>query len=118
MPVTKLINDEVIGGSTNTENPLIIRITKVGEDSVLSSIQRLIEEAQHTKPAIAKLADRIASWFVSVLLSLSAIVAYYWYTVDPSQWLEITIATLVVSCPCALSLATPTAITADRKSDV
>jgi Cu2+-exporting ATPase len=112
LPVTKQINDAVIGGSTNTENPLIIRITKIGEDSVLSSIQRLIDEAQHTKPAIAKLADKIASWFVSILLSIAAIVAYYWYTVDPSQWLEITIATLVVSCPCALSLATPTAITA------
>ncbi|HHJ35261.1 MAG TPA: heavy metal translocating P-type ATPase, partial [Gammaproteobacteria bacterium] len=85
---------------------------KIGENSVLSSIQRLIEEAQHTKPAIAKLADQIASWFVSLLLSIAAIVAIYWYSVDASQWLEITIATLVVSCPCALSLATPTAITA------
>lgn len=112
LPVTKTIDDAAIGGSTNTENPLIIQVTKLGEDSVLSSIQRLIDEAQHTKPAIAKLADRIASWFVSILLSIAAMVAYYWYTVDPSQWLEITIATLVVSCPCALSLATPTAITA------
>ena len=112
LPVTKGIDDTVIGGSTNTENPLIIQVTKLGEDSVLSSIQRLIDEAQHTKPAIAKLADRIASWFVSILLSIATMVAYYWYTVDASQWLEITIATLVVSCPCALSLATPTAITA------
>ena len=112
LPVTKQINDAVIGGSTNTENPLIIQISKLGEDSVLSSIQRLIDEAQHTKPAIAQLADRIASWFVSILLSVAAMVAYYWYTVDATQWLEITIATLVVSCPCALSLATPTAITA------
>jgi Cu2+-exporting ATPase len=112
LPVTKGIGDAVIGGSTNTENPLVIQVTKLGEDSVLSSIQRLIDEAQNTKPAIAKLADRIASWFVSILLSIAAMVAYYWYTVDPSQWLEITIATLVVSCPCALSLATPTAITA------
>lgn len=112
LPVTKQVDDPVIGGSTNTENPLIIQASKLGEDSVLSSIQRLIDEAQHTKPEIAKLADRIASWFVSVLLSIAAIIAYYWYTVDASQWLEITIATLVVSCPCALSLATPTAITA------
>ncbi len=112
LPVTKSIGDAVIGGSTNTENPLIIQVSKLGEDSVLSSIQRLIDEAQHTKPAIAKLADRIASWFVSILLSIAAMVAFYWYNVDPSQWLEITIATLVVSCPCALSLATPTAITA------
>ncbi len=112
LPVTKQVNDTVIGGSTNTENPLIIQIKNLGEDSVLSSIQRLIDEAQHTKPAIAKLADKIASWFVSILLSIAAMVAYYWYNADPTQWLEITIATLVVSCPCALSLATPTAITA------
>lgn len=112
LPVTKKINDEVIGGSTNTENPLIIKVSKLGASTVLASIQRLIDEAQHTKPAIAKLADRIATWFVSILLTVSAIVAYYWYHTDPSQWLEITIATLVVSCPCALSLATPTAITA------
>ena len=112
LPVTKQTDDPVIGGSTNTENPLIIQVNKLGEDSVLSSIQRLIDEAQHTKPAIAKLADQIASWFVSILLTIAAIVAYYWYRVDASQWLEITIATLVVSCPCALSLATPTAITA------
>jgi len=112
LPVTKRSSDQVIGGSTNTENPLIIQVNKLGEDSVLSSIQRLIDEAQHTKPAIAKLADKIAAWFVSILLTVAAIVAIYWYIVDASQWLEITIATLVVSCPCALSLATPTAITA------
>ena len=112
LPVTKHNEDPVIGGSTNTENPLIIQVTKLGEDSVLSSIQRLINEAQTTKPAIAKLADKIASWFVSILLTIAAIVAYYWYNVDAKQWLEITIATLVVSCPCALSLATPAAITA------
>ncbi len=112
LPVTKKVEDPVIGGSTNTENPLIIQVSKLGEDSVLSSIQRLIDEAQHTKPAIAQLADKIATWFVSILLTIAAIVAYYWYTVDVTQWLEITIATLVVSCPCALSLATPTAITA------
>lgn len=112
LPVTKQVSDSVIGGSTNTENPLIIQVSKLGEDSVLSSIQRLIDEAQHTKPAIAKLADKIATWFVSILLTVAAIVAYYWYNADPTRWLEITIATLVVSCPCALSLATPTAITA------
>jgi Cu2+-exporting ATPase len=112
LPVTKHKDDPVIGGSNNTENPLIIQVTKLGEDSVLSSIQRLIDEAQHTKPAIARLADKIASWFVSILLLIAASVALYWYRVDATQWLEITIATLVVSCPCALSLATPAAITA------
>jgi len=112
LPVTKGPGEAVIGGSNNTENPLIVEVSNLGEDSVLSSIQRLIDEAQHTKPAIAKLADKIASWFVSLLLTIASIVAFYWYKTDPSQWLEITIATLVVSCPCALSLATPAAITA------
>ncbi len=112
LPVFKKEKDKVIGGSTNTENPIIIRVTRLGEESVLSSIQRLIDDAQNTKPEIARLADKIASWFVSVLLTIAAMVAYYWYSVDPEQWLAITIATLVVSCPCALSLATPTAITA------
>lgn len=112
LPITKGPGEAVIGGSNNTENPLIIQVTNLGENSVLSSIQRLIDEAQHTKPAIAKLADKIASWFVSLLLMIATLVAIYWYKTDASQWLEITIATLVVSCPCALSLATPAAITA------
>ncbi|MDT8281515.1 MAG: heavy metal translocating P-type ATPase [Gammaproteobacteria bacterium] len=112
LPITKGPGEAVIGGSNNTENPLIIQVTDLGEDSVLASIQRMIDEAQHTKPAIAKLADKIASWFVSLLLTTASLVAFYWYKTDASQWLEITIATLVVSCPCALSLATPAAITA------
>lgn len=112
LPVTKKVKDDVIGGSTNTENPIIIKVNKLDKDSVLSSIHRLIDDAQQAKPAIAKLADKIARWFVTVLLTVSAIVACYWYFTDATRWLEITIATLVVSCPCALSLATPTAITA------
>ena len=112
LPVTKTVKDKVIGGSANTEGALVLQITHLGESSVLSSIQRLIDEAQHSKPAIARLADKIASWFVSILLSIATLVAIYWYRTDPTQWLEITIATLVVSCPCALSLATPAAITA------
>ncbi len=112
LPVTKYRNDQVIGGSTNAENPLIIQVTKLDEDSVLSSIQRLIENAQNSKPAIGKFADKISSWFVNVVLVVAIAVAYYWYNVDPTRWIEITISLLVIACPCALSLATPTAITA------
>jgi Cu2+-exporting ATPase len=112
LPVTKTINDAVIGGSTNTESPLTIRVDKVGDDTVLASIHRLLDEAQQNKPAIAKLADQIASKFVTVILLIATGVAFYWYQTDPQQWVAITIATLVVTCPCALSLATPTAITA------
>ena len=112
LPVTKTINDEAVGGSTNTESPLVIQIDKIGDDTVLASIHRLLDEAQNRKPAIAKMADRLASKFVSIILLLASGVAIYWYQTSPEHWVAITIATLVVTCPCALSLATPTAITA------
>lgn len=112
LPVIKTINDSVIGGSTNTESPLVVKIDKIGDDTVLASIQRLLEEAQNRKPAIAKMADRLASKFVAVILLLAGGVAVYWYQTDPAHWVAITVATLVVTCPCALSLATPAAFTA------
>jgi Cu2+-exporting ATPase len=111
-PCRKLMGDKVIGGSINIESPLRIRVTKSGQETVLSTILRLVERAQSEKPAIARLADRVAGRFVVAILLLAAVVASYWYFNDPSQWLPITIAVLVVTCPCALSLATPAAITA------
>jgi len=112
MPVTKSVNDTVIGGSINTESPLIIKVKSIGDDTVLASIQKLIHKAQLTKPAIARLADKVAAIFVGVILCIATLVALYWYQTDAEQWVAITIATLVVTCPCALSLATPTALTA------
>ncbi len=112
LPVRKHENDSVIGGSINSENPLVIQVTKLGEDSVLSSVQRLIDRAQHSKPAVAKFADKIVPRFINIILIITVFVAFYWYNTDPSRWLEITISLLVIACPCALSLATPTAITA------
>ncbi len=112
MPVTKTVGDLAIGGSTNTENPLIIQIEKLGDDTVLSSIQRMLEQAQNNKPEISRLTDKIASWFVGIILGIAAVVALYWFIHNPAQWISITVATLVVTCPCALSLATPAAITA------
>lgn len=112
LPVLRSAGDAVIGGSINTESPLIIRVEKIGDDTVLASIQRLLEQAQSHKPAIAQLADRIAARFVSVILLIASGVAVYWWQAGNPHWLAITVATLVVTCPCALSLATPTAITA------
>ena len=112
MPVTRTDGDDVIGGSINTESPLIVRISHVGADTVLAAVQRLLDKAQSEKPAVARLADRIASRFVAVILTLAALVALYWLSRGSEDWLPITIATLVVTCPCALSLATPAAITA------
>jgi len=111
-PVTKSPGSKVIGGSTNTENSLVITVTHTGASTVLASIHRLLEEAQRNKPHLAQLADQIATKFVLAILFVAAIVASYWYLNGSSQWLEYTVATLVVTCPCALSLATPTALTA------
>jgi Cu2+-exporting ATPase len=112
LPVTRTVGDSVIGGSTNTESPLVIEVVHTGEETVLASINRLLDEAQRSKPRIALLADRIASRFVVVILLVAASVAAYWFAAGDNHWLQYTVATLVVTCPCALSLATPTALTA------
>jgi Cu2+-exporting ATPase len=112
LPLTKTPGAALIGGSINIESPLTLCVEKTGEDTVLSSILRLLDRAQTEKPAIAAAADRAAAWFVARVLLLAAGVALFWFFHDPARWLPITIAVLVVTCPCALSLATPTAITA------
>ena len=112
LPLAKAPGAVLIGGSINIESPLTLRVDKTGEDTVLSAILRLLDRAQTEKPAIATAADRAAAWFVARVLLLAAGVALFWYFYDPARWLPITIAVLVVTCPCALSLATPTAITA------
>ncbi len=109
IPVTKTPGMHVIGGSTNIESPLFITITDVGEQTVLSNISRIIDKASSNKPATVLLANKIVSVFIVCLLFIASLTALYWYQVDQSQWLAITITVLVVSCPCALSLATPTA---------
>ena len=111
-PITKMAGQPLIAGTVNIDSPLQIRIDKIGSDTVLSHILRLLERAQTEKPAITQLADRVASWFVLGVLLLALGVAVYWWHVNPEAWLAITLAVLVVTCPCALSLATPTAITA------
>jgi Cu2+-exporting ATPase len=112
LPVPKGPNDALVGGSINVESPLEMRVERVGRDTALAYIHRLLDRAQSEKPPITQLADRAASWFVAAVLLLAAGVAIYWWNIDPQNWLEISIAVLVVTCPCALSLATPTAITA------
>lgn len=112
LPITKTIGDQVIGGSTNTESPIIIEVQHTGDQTVLASIHRLLDEAQQAKPDIAQLADRIASRFVIAILIIASAVAAYWLYAGDANWLQYTVATLVVTCPCALSLATPTALTA------
>jgi Cu2+-exporting ATPase len=111
-PRHKAAGDVVVGGSINIESPLTVVITTVGMDTVLASIMRLLERAQGEKPDITRLADRAASWFVSAVVLLAGFVALYWWQQAPESWLPIVVSVLVVTCPCALSLATPTAISA------
>ncbi len=112
LPQAREPGDAVIGGSTNIDSPLVIEVLRTGEDSVLASIHRLLEQAQRSRPRIASLADRIASRFVVIILLLASAVATYWFLHGNEYWLQYTVAMLVVTCPCALSLATPTALTA------
>jgi P-type Cu2+ transporter len=110
-PVPKQLGDTVTGGSMNVGSPLVVRVERLGESTRLASIQRLMERAASEKPDVVKLADRIASRFVSALLVLAFVTGAWWWWHDPSQALWIFVSVLVVSCPCALSLATPVALT-------
>lgn len=112
LPIRKQRGMQVIGGSLNVESPLEIRIEKVGNQTVLAAIQRLLERAQTEKPDIARLADKTASWFIVGLFILAAVVGSYWWMHDSQRAFWVVIAILVVTCPCALSLATPVALIA------
>ena len=112
LPVSKSPGDAVIGGAINVESPLDVRVTAVGEATVLASLERLVDRARGSKPAIARLADRVAARFSLAVVLLAAVVAAVWWRLDPDRLLPTVIAVLVVSCPCALSLATPLALAA------
>ncbi len=112
VPVSRSEGSEIIGGSINIESPILMRIDKIGEDTILSSIVRLLDRAQTEKPRLAQLADRVAGWFVAVILLLATAIGWYWWQHDPANAFWISLSVLVVTCPCALSLATPAALVA------
>ena len=112
LPRPRSVGDELVGGSVNVESPLVLQVEKVGEDTLVSAIVRLLDRAQAEKPRVAQLADRVAGWFVAVLLTVAVVVALWWFFHAPEHAFAITLSVLVVTCPCALSLATPTAVTA------
>ena len=113
LPLSRRRGDALIGGALNVESPLVMRVEKVGAETVLSAIVRLLDRAQSEKPRLALLADRIAAWFVAALLGVAAVVWLVWWSLsDFDTAFRITLSVLVVTCPCALSLATPTAIVA------
>lgn len=111
VPVVKVPGASVIGGAVNVEGPLYLRVEQVGETTRLAAIIQLMERASLERPRIVQLADRIAARFIQALLLVAAAVAVAWWFIDPAKALWITVSVLVVTCPCALSLATPVALT-------
>ena len=112
IPVEKNIGSTVIGASINKAGFIKYKATKVGKDTALAQIVKLVEEAQGTKAPIAKMADIIAAYFVPTVMALAIIAAVGWLIAGESNVFALTIfiSVLVIACPCALGLATPTAI--------
>ena len=114
IPVEKKVGDEVIGASINKTGSFESEATRVGKDTTLARIVRLVEEAQGSKAPIQRLADIIASYFVPVVIGIAIITFIIWYFAGPAPALTFAIlnfvAVLIIACPCALGLATPTAI--------
>lgn len=113
MPVEKNIGDKVTGASINKNGSIKFKAEKVGSDTALSQIIRLVEDAQGKKAPIAKLADTVSGYFVPTVITIAIVTALLWFTIggqDVEFALTIFISVLVIACPCALGLATPTAI--------
>lgn len=110
--VKKVAGSKVSGATMNVDGRFLFRVTAVGEDTVLSKIIRLVEDAQSSKAGIQRLADRIAAWFVPAILGIATLTYFYWSIQDPSHAVIYAVAVLIITCPCALALATPAAIIA------
>ncbi len=114
IPVEKETGDKVIGATINKTGSFQFEATRIGKDTTLAQIVRLVEEAQGSKAPIQRLADVIASYFVPVVIGIAVITFIIWYFVGPAPALTFAflnfIAVLIIACPCALGLATPTAI--------
>ncbi|MER0498994.1 heavy metal translocating P-type ATPase [Aeromonas hydrophila] len=111
LPLLKQVGDAVYAGTINTDAPLEIRVSHRIEESRLAQIMRLQDHALDDKPAIAQMADVLSRHFILVLLFIAAGVWTFWHFHQPEQAFWVTLAVLVATCPCALSLATPTALT-------
>lgn len=112
LPVDKTIGDKVIGGTINRSGYFKMEATAIGADTALAKIIALVDEATSSKAPIAKLADKVSGYFVPAVISIAVIAAAIWLALGASWHFALTIAisVLVISCPCALGLATPTAI--------
>ena len=113
IPVEKTIGDQVYGGSINSQGALTIETQKLGKDTLLSQIIKLVEDAQATKAPIAKIADQVSGVFVPVVMGIALVTSLAWFLLGGQSFsfaLTVAVSVLVIACPCALGLATPTAI--------
>ena len=111
-PVTRRAGDPVYAGTACREHAARVRVTGVGTGTRLAELVRLVESAQAHRPALARGTERIAGWFVAGLLLVATAVYAWWRVHDPARAFEVVLALLVISCPCALSLAVPAALAA------
>ncbi|SEL92271.1 Cu2+-exporting ATPase [Colwellia chukchiensis] len=111
LPLHKTAPDQIYAGTINGDGNLNAKVKHGNQESFLSQLIRLSESAQGYKPKLAKLSDKIAQYFVALILFVATVTAIYWSQHQPEQAFWITLSVLVVTCPCALSLATPTALT-------
>ena len=111
-PVARSAGSQVLAGSINGSGVVEVEVTCAGDATVLGGVLRQAEQAARERPAIAQLADRAAAWFIGGVLVLAAGVAIGWLLHDPARMIPVLVSVLVVTCPCALSLATPAAMTA------
>ncbi|BAQ24942.1 heavy metal translocating P-type ATPase [Streptococcus troglodytae] len=113
IPIEKKTDSPVYAGSINGQGSLTFEAEKVGNETLLSQIIKLVEDAQQTKAPIAKIADKVSAVFVPVIITIAILTGFFWYFVmgqDFTFSMTISVAVLVIACPCALGLATPTAI--------
>ena len=114
IPVEKTVDDEVVGATLNTNGTVTMRATKVGKDTALSAIVKIVEDAQGVKAPIQRLADVISSYFVPIVIGIATLTFIVWYFFISNGNVEAAlipaISVLVIACPCALGLATPTSI--------
>jgi Cu2+-exporting ATPase len=112
LPQPRTLGDAVTAGTLNVEGALTVQVQALGQDTRLSAIVRLLDRAQAEKPRLAEIADRAAQWFLMLSLIAAAVIGVLWWQLDSARAFWIVLAMLVATCPCALSLATPTALTA------
>jgi Cu2+-exporting ATPase len=112
IPRRRVPGERVLAGSLVRDGQMELRIEALGQTTVLSGIVRLLDQARHFKPRLARMADRLAAWFVSFVLTGSLIAGLVWWQIDPAMALPVMLSVLVVSCPCALALGTPVALAA------